>query len=180
MIRIRAVDVIPRVFDPPPGAKFSMCTASSLGRQIRKKGSRGGPDGLANIVDHPLDHYRIVALGHDSDQRFGSRLADHQAAFAFKFGLGRGNPLADAVRLERLAAAVEADVLQYLRYRLELAKQFARRSVRFDQCSKHLQSRNEAVARSRMIGEDDVPRLLAANIAAGLTHLFQHIAVANL
>ena len=31
-----------------------------------------------------------------------------------------------------------------------------------------------------MVGEDDVPRLLAADVAAALSHALQHIAVANL
>ena len=34
---------------------------------------------------------RVVALGHDPDQRLGARLADHQPAVALKLGLGRGD-----------------------------------------------------------------------------------------
>src|SRR5690348_14478580 len=94
MIRIRAVDVILRVFDPVPGAKLSMCTGLGLGRQIPRKGSRGRPHRLANIVDEALDKRAIVALGHDADQRLGARLADHEPPAALELGLGGGNALA--------------------------------------------------------------------------------------
>jgi len=30
-----------------------------------------------------------------------------------------------------------------------------------------------------MVGEDDVPRLLAADVAAALAHLLQHVAIAD-
>src|SRR4051812_27655641 len=118
-MRIRAVDVIPRVFDPLPGAKLSMCTGSSLGPQIPTKGSRGGPNGLANVVDYPFHQCRVVAFGHHPDQRLGARLADDEAAPTGELGLGGGDALAHAIGLERLGSAVEADVLQQLWKRLE-------------------------------------------------------------
>src|SRR6185312_17450889 len=114
MIRIRAVDVILRVFDPLPGAKLSMCTASSLGRQIQRKRSRGGPNGLANVVDQPLDQGRVVAFGHYPDQRLGPRLANDKASPAFELTLGSGDALAHTIRLQRLARPAEAHVLEQL------------------------------------------------------------------
>ena len=80
MIRIRAVDVILRVFDPPPGAKLSMCTVQSCERQIPRKGSRRRPDRLANVIDDALDERRIISLGHDADQRLGPRGSHQDAA----------------------------------------------------------------------------------------------------
>src|SRR4249919_3659057 len=142
MIRTRAVDVIPRVFDPLPEAKLSMCTVWSLGWQIRRKGSRGGPDGLANDVYHPLDHYRIVALRHHPDQRLGSGLADDEAPFALQLSLRGGDALANTVGLERLAAAAEAHILQELRQRFELVQQCARGRLGLDQRGQHLKPRN--------------------------------------
>jgi len=87
---------------------------------MRRKGSRRRLDRLANVIDHPLHQRRIVAFGHDPDQRLGARFADHETPLALELGFGGGDPLADAVNLER-SAAVEADVLQQLRQRLELA-----------------------------------------------------------
>src|SRR5690242_14954353 len=111
MIRTRAVDVILRVFDPLPGAKLSMCTASSCGRQLPRNGSRRGLDGLANLVNDALDQRRVVAFGHHPDQRFRSRLADDETALALQLSLRRSDALAHAVRLERLGAPAETHVL---------------------------------------------------------------------
>ena len=85
----------------------------------------------------------------------------------------------NAVGLERLRAAVEADVLEQLRQRLELAQHLARRRLGFDQGGEHLEPCDQPVAGGRMVGEDDVARLLAADIAAALAHLLEHVAVAD-
>src|SRR4051794_5278193 len=104
MIKIRAVGVTLPAFDPCRGAKLSMCTASSLGRQIQRKRSRSRPNGLANIVDQPLDESRIVTLGHDPDQRLGPRLADDEPSMALELGFGGGDPLPHDVAFKRLGA----------------------------------------------------------------------------
>src|SRR6185312_3216331 len=125
MIRIRAVGVTLRAFDPFCGAKLSMCTKSSLARQIPRIGSRRRLDGLADVVDHLRYEVRIVAFGHHPAQRLGARFADHEAAAAFELRLRRGDALPHAVGLERLRAAVEVNVLQKLRKRLELPQKRA-------------------------------------------------------
>src|SRR5206468_12145182 len=112
MIRIRAARLTAAAFVPLVGPKLSMCTPMSLRRQIPTKRSRGGLHRLANVIDQPLDERRVVALGHDPNQRLGARFADDQPPLSFEFGLGGGNVLPDAVAFERLAAAVEADVLE--------------------------------------------------------------------
>src|SRR6478609_3602316 len=127
MIRMRAVEVIARTFVPELGAKFSMCTAMSCARQMPRNSSRGGLDRRADVIDEPLNLLLVLAFGHHPDQWLGTGLADDQPALAFPFRLGGGDALADAVRLQRLGTAVEANVLQELGHRLELAKQFARR-----------------------------------------------------
>src|SRR3954451_1696577 len=106
MIKIRAVGVTLPAFDPRPGAKLSMCTASSFGRQIQRKRSRSRPDGLANIVDQPLDERPVIPFGHHPDQRLPARLADNQPAAAFELGFGGGDALANTVGLERLRTTV--------------------------------------------------------------------------
>src|SRR3954451_4510370 len=103
MMRIRAVDVTLLAFDPLCAAKFSMCTATSLGPQLPRKCSRsGGLHGLADIVDEALDQLRIVALGHDPDQRLGAGLADNEATPTLELGFGVSNALPHAIGFERL------------------------------------------------------------------------------
>ena len=63
---------------------------------------------------------RVVALGHDADQRLGAGRADDQAAAVAEPVAGVFDRRLDRRALQRLAAG-EADVLQELRHRLELA-----------------------------------------------------------
>src|SRR3954469_17507529 len=86
MMRIRAVDVTLLAFDPRFAAKFSMCTRSSLGRQIPRNGSRRRLDRLADAIDHALDHGHVLAFGHHPDNGLGARLADDEASLPFEFG----------------------------------------------------------------------------------------------
>src|SRR3954447_13223953 len=88
MIKIRAVGVTLPAFDPRTGAKLSMCTASSFGRQIQRKGSRRSLNGLANVVDQPLDQRPVIALRHDPDQRLGPGLPDDEASATLELGFG--------------------------------------------------------------------------------------------
>src|SRR5258708_15118864 len=111
MIRIRAVDVIPRVFDPFPGAKLSMCTALSLGHQVRTKGSRRGPNCLANVVDDLFDQCRVVALSHNPDQRFSTGLSNDQASASFELSLGGGDALLDPIAFDRFAPPTKSSIL---------------------------------------------------------------------
>src|SRR6185369_8616733 len=126
MMRIRATGVIDAASPVLRGAKFSMRTGKSLRPQIPRFGSRGGLNGLADIVDQALDELGVVALGHHTDQRLRARLADDEAAPPFQLGFRGSDAFPDAVRFERFCAAVEAHVLQELRQRFELAQQFAR------------------------------------------------------
>src|SRR5947208_7129803 len=114
-MRIRAGFVTESAFDPFPGAKFSMRTTESFGRQLRTKRSRRRLNGLANVVDQALHESSVVTFGHHADQGLGARFADYQASAAFELGLGGGDASLDAVRLQRLGAAVETHVLQKLR-----------------------------------------------------------------
>src|SRR6478735_6706492 len=108
MRRILAVGVTLLAFDLLPGAKLSMCTGWRIARQSRINGSRGGPNGLANLVDHLLDERGVVTFGHHPDERLGSRLADQQAPSPFQLAFGIGNALLDGLVVEG-RAAVEAD-----------------------------------------------------------------------
>src|SRR3546814_6563219 len=86
----------------------------------------------------------------------------------------------DLIRgFERLAAG-EADILQQLRHRVELVQQFAGGFFRYDHFGEQLQRRERAVAGRRMIRQDHVPRLLAADVEPALAHPFEDVAVADL
>ena len=87
-------------------------------------------------------------------------------------GLDRGG-------VERLAVG-EADVLEELGDGVEQMEQFARGLAALDQRGEHLQAGDEPVAGGRIVAEDDVPRLLAADIAAARAHRLQDVAVADL
>src|SRR5438270_8470103 len=178
-MRMRAGFVTESAFDPLLAAKFSMRTIQSFGRQLRTKRSRGRLDRLANVIDQALHEGRVIAFSHHADQWLSTRFADDKTPTALELGFGRGDAFLDAVGLQRLRAPVEPDVLEKLRKRFELAQEFARRRSPFDQCGKHLQTCDEAVPRGRMVRQDDVPRLLAADVAAALAHLLEHVAVAN-
>src|SRR4051794_28259803 len=97
MMRMRAGFVTEPVLLSLPGAKLSMCTISSLVRQIPRKGSRRGLNGLANVVDDALHHCGIVSLRHHPNQGFGAGFADDEAAPALQLGFGGGDAPANAV-----------------------------------------------------------------------------------
>src|SRR3546814_7501512 len=59
-------------------------------------------------------------------------------------------------------------------------QQFARRLRGRDELGEHLQRRERAVAGGRMVRQDHMPRLLAADVEAALAHPFEDIAVADL
>src|SRR6185503_8966952 len=178
-MRTRAVEVIETTLGPLRGAKFSMRTELSFRGQLPRNGSRGGPDGLANVVHDPFHEGRIVAFGHDPNEGFGARFADHEPSAALKLGLGCSDSLPDNVGYQRLGAAVEADVLEYLRKRFAVPPHLARRLFRLDQRCKHLKTRHQPVAGRGVVSQDDVPGLLAANNASRLSHLLQYVAVAH-
>ena len=57
----------------------------------------------------------------------------------------------------------------------QVAGGFARR----DQFGKHLQRRDQTVARGRIVGKNDMPRLLATDVETAGAHPFEHITVAD-
>src|SRR3546814_19219290 len=81
--------------------------------------------------------------------------------------------------VERLAAG-EADILQKLWHRVELMQQFARRLRGRDELGEPLQRRARSVAGRRMVRQDTLSRLFAADIKAAFLHPFEHMAVADL
>src|SRR3546814_16106075 len=81
--------------------------------------------------------------------------------------------------VERLAAG-EADILQKLWHRVELMQQFARRLRGRDELGEQLQRRERSVAGRRMVRQDHMSRLFAADIEAAFLHPFEHMAVAHL
>src|SRR5690348_17952292 len=142
-MRTRAVEVIETTLGPLRGAKFSMRTELSFRGQLPRNGSRGGPDGLANVVYDPLHQGRIVAFGHHSNKGFGTGFSNNEPSTALELGLGRGDSLPHDIRFERLRPAIEAHVLEQLGERLELAEQLARRLFRLDERGEHLKPRDE-------------------------------------
>src|ERR1700677_205285 len=97
---------------------------------VREVGSTSGPlsgagDGFADIADQSVDQRLVVGFAHDPDDRLGARRADEDpAAFAQASGCVR-----DRLRHRRILewpAALETNVAQHLRHRLEPPADFAR------------------------------------------------------
>src|SRR5512139_2326383 len=125
MTRTRAGFAVIAALRAPYGAKLSMRTVFLFEAQLRTKGSRRALYRLADVVDQPLYELRVVAFGHHSDQWLRAGLADDEAAPPFQFCLCGGDPLLNAVGLERSLATVEPDVLQQLRYWIEQVQHLA-------------------------------------------------------
>src|SRR5690348_5681373 len=72
-------------------------------------------DGFGDFADDSLDEARVVALGHDADDRLGAGFTDYQAPGLAQPGATFGDDLDDALVVERLALFV-ADALEQLRH----------------------------------------------------------------
>src|SRR5207248_2185296 len=105
-------------------------------------------------------------------------IADDEPALFAEPRLGGGNRPLDPRRFER-SSMTETHIAQKLRNRLEDAADFARMLAGLDDRRQDLQCRNEPIASCRVITEDDVAGLFAAEIAAEAAHLLDDIAVAD-
>src|SRR5688572_8338208 len=127
MTSTRGIVAFKATFREACGANLSMRTTIRFRAQMRTKGSRRLSHGLANIVDQTLHQRRVVAFGHHANERLRAGFADDEAAAAFELRLCSGDPVLHRVGLERRLAAVEADVLEQLRHRIEEVEHLARR-----------------------------------------------------
>src|SRR5262245_33403089 len=80
--------------------------------------------------------------------------------------------------LQRLTAAV-AHIANDLRQRLEPVADLRNWLIPLLDHGKQLQCGDKAITGGRKIRQDDVARLLAANVVTMLAHIFEYIAVAN-
>src|SRR5262245_58636545 len=142
------------------------------------KSGGGLRERLDNAVHHLLDEPLVIPLAHHPDHRFGARGAYDEAAVAIKAGFGRLDGGPDAGVFERLAALV-AHVLEHLRQRIETVPHLRNRQVLPLHHGKQLKGGDAPVAGGGEIGKDDVAGLLAADIEAMLTHVLEHVAVAD-
>ena len=117
-------------------------------------------------------------MRHDANHRLGPGIANHQPPGRAEPRLASYNRLLYPARLERLSIA-KPDIAQQLRHRLKDAAHLARPPSGLDDCRQHLQRRDQTVAGCRVVGEDDVAGLLAAEIATQAAHLFVDIAIAD-
>src|SRR5262245_3082561 len=145
--------------------------ASSLGGGVGQRVDNLGDDGFYELL--------VVALSHDPDHGLGARRADDEAARVAELRLAAidGAPHRDIV--ERLAAIFVAHALQDLRQRLEAIANFADRPPALRDYRQELERGHETVARGREIRQDDMARLLAADIVAVLAHMLDHVSVAD-
>ena len=91
----------------------------------------------ADAIDDIAHLILPVALGHHTDDGFGSRRANDEAACPGQFALDLCNGALHIIMIERLAAG-EADVLQKLWHRIELMQYLARAFARAHQRREYL------------------------------------------
>jgi hypothetical protein len=94
-----------------------------------RSSGRGVAERSHKLVDNALDEVAVVTLGHDANDRLGSRGSnDKTSAAAEAAGRVVDHPL-DAAVVERLAAA-GADTLEHLRQWLEAVTDLAHRPAK--------------------------------------------------
>src|SRR6266851_6563837 len=161
---------------PPPESE----PATIRTRPFMPPPSRCGPrDRLDDLVDDAAHELRIVAFGHDADQRLGARLAHQDAAARAELRFGGGDRLHDGVRGQRCVGIADADVLQQLRHRLEGPESLARGLPGLDHRRQRLQGRHQPVTGRGVVDHDDMAGLFAAEIVAVGPHALEHVAVAH-
>src|SRR5215218_1715073 len=146
----------------------------AAGMRLRCSAGYRGDD----VVHHPDNKVAVVALAHDPDDGLGPGRADDEPAAVAEALAGRLDDVDHRLLLEGLALLV-AHVLENLRQRLETVTDLADRLVEAFDHREKLQDGDEAVASRRVVGHDDVARLLAAEVVAVLPHVLEHIAVAD-
>ncbi len=122
----------------------------------------------------------ILALGHDADDRLGSRICGSPAARRCRAGL---SPSAIASLDRGAIRAARPSPKRTLRNSCGTGSNSRHtslaRSPGLDDRGQHLERRDQAVAGRRIVAEDDMTGLLAAEIAAEGAHLFDDVAVAD-
>ncbi len=120
----------------------------------------------------------VVAFAHHAHHRLGAGRADHQPAVGTELEAARLHRAGDLL-LRHLAAGGEAHVLEHLRHRLEAPAHLRHRPVAPLHQRHHLERCHQPVAGGRVVGQDDVAGLLAAEVVAVEAHVLQHVAVAD-
>src|SRR5882672_4092789 len=161
---------------PPPESEPATIRTRPFMPPSSRRSSR---DRLDDLVDDAAHELRIVAFGHDADQRLGARLTHQDAAGRAELRLGGGDRLGDGAGGERCVGIADADVLQQLRHRLEGAESLARRLAGLDHGRQCLQGGHQSVAGRGVVDHDDMAGLFAAEIVAIGPHALEHVAVAH-
>src|SRR5512132_2386589 len=139
---------------PPPESDPAMIRTRPRGGTAS---GRGGTNDAADVVDDRADQQLVLALGHHPDHRLGPGLADQQPTAVPQPPMAIVDGLLHAFLLERLAA-VEPDVAQHLRQRLEHPADLARPAAGAENDGQNLQGGDQPVARRRIAAADDVAR----------------------
>ena len=139
-----------------------------------------GLDDLDHAVDVLFADLFRAGLDHHADDRLGAALAHEDAAGVAELlgdlcdrGLHVGVVL-------RLGLGLDAHVLEHLRVEHDGRGQLAHGLFLIEHDLHELQARQDAVARGRVLGEDHVAGLLAADLVAVLDHVLVDVLVADL
>ena len=145
----------------------------------RRASGRGGTNDAADIVDDDPDQRLVLALRHHPDHRLGPGLADEHAAVvaepsasssiaSLTLGCSSGWPPLN--RTLRSSCGSGSNTRQTWLVGVPALRTTA------STCRAAIKS----VARGRVIAEDDVPGLLAADVEAVAAHVLDDVAVADL
>src|SRR5207302_2579597 len=138
------------------------------------------PDDPRELVGHRADARGVGTLEHDTRERLGARVAEEDPPVAAELLLEGGDPLAEPPdRLERRLRP-HLDVQEHLRKLLHAGGERGERLPRLSGHAQEYQRRQDAVAAGRPVEEQEMARLLAAQVGAELLHLLVHVAVPDL
>src|SRR5439155_12853150 len=138
------------------------------------------PDDAGELVRHHLDTPAIRAFDHHAREWLGAGIANQHAAAAVHLLLERGDLLVEAGdRVERRLRP-HGDVDENLWELAHAARERRERLARLTRDAEQRQRGEDAVAGGRVIGKQQVPGLLTAEVRAPALHLLVNVPVADL
>ena len=126
-----------------------------------------------------LHGFFALCLDHHPRQRLGAGVANHNPPRIPEFFFRCRNQDANRREVAQRLLLPHPHIQDHLGERLEIRDQFTQRLPAAMDHVQHQQRRQQAITRSRLGREQDVPRLLAPQRRARLQHLFEHILVAH-
>src|SRR3989440_11794358 len=171
--------VLPAVDHVAPARDVDAVHADAVDAHPRSRTDLG-PDEPGELVRHGAHARAVGALDHHARQGLRARVTNEDAARAVHLALERGHALGEP--RDRLDGRLRLDrnVAEDLRELGEAPGERGERLARLGGDAEQGERRENAVPRGRVVAEQDVPRLLTAEVHAQALHLLVHVTVAHL